>query len=444
MGLFVNSSSSSLLETAAGKDNTHTDYHYTLHLFVAILINLSNGRSNYDLLSLSTSTSTSYGLAVPVVEVDSARRRQDICSSLLQEIGYHTEEYFDQQVKLDTILCCISNISSQLSSSSSSQSHSTSTKSKEEMMMRKKTKICQGIAVLSQLIHARFSKSLCPSSSSTTMISTPITTTTTDVVTKLDPSDVQVGDKVWYITNSNNPSEHERCVIVKIHKDLPEEVYYTIRLLTTNRDNGVVGREDQKQQQQERQTVGERLRIVPSRPLPPTTTTAAPNNSIIDHDTSKLRSTIAIDKVEEDEKKERVQIVEQINLKLLKYIDKDDDDDGNQIMITDSCYYELYNIVITQCGLLFEERRGIGSVHYSIVQRLMKLQKSLLNCFPTKSTSSSPSINNSDDRTITDTTVSTPREHPAAPTRLLSLLWRMAYAFGYHYYGGCHMHLGSV
>jgi len=70
-------------------------------------------------------------------------------------------------------------------------------------------------------------------------------------------------------------------------------------------------------------------------------------------------------------------------------------------------------------------------VHYSIVQRLMKLQKSLLNCFPTKSTSSSLSINKSDDGTITDTTVSTPREHPAAPTRLLSLLWLMSYAFGF-------------
>ena len=365
--LFVNSSASP--ETMVGENDNDNDC-YTLNLFVTVLINLSNGRSNNNLSHTDA--------ALVVLESDLARRRQDMSAILLDDILFTRN--FDNKLKLDTITCCISNLSSRL------------TKSKGK-------KICQSVAVLSQLIQARFVKSLRPSFTSTT--ATGVTTMTTATSKGLDPSDVQVGDKIWYITDGNKPTIQESCVIVKIHKDLPQEVYFTIRM---NR-NGI---------EQERQTLGERLRIVRS-PSPTVVTdnddaaTKMTSTITLDDKHNDEKLTVAVDEICDDERKEREHITEQIIAKLIKPIIDDD--------LMDSCYYELYNIVITQCGLL-ENRRGIGSLHYFVVQRLMKLQQTLLT------TLSSAADADADADTAKDTTNNT-------TIMVAPALWRIAYALGF-------------
>jgi len=116
---------------------------------------------------------------------------------------------------------------------------------------------------------------------------------------------------------------------------------------------------------------------------------------------------VAVDEICEEEKKEREYITEQIIAKLIKpTID-------NGLM--DFCYYELYNIVITQCGLL-ENRRGIGSFHYFVVQKLMKLQQSLFTCLSSAADDAGTATgNNSNNINIM-----------VAPA-----LWRIAYALGF-------------
>ena len=265
----------------------------TLDLFVTILIGLSEG-------------------AEDPLEADLTRRREDSCAMLLGELEF---QKFDSNVVQGSIQCCISKISSSL----------------KEATTNPTKKSCQGIAVLSQLIQMRFS---------------PLhaLTRTDSAEEKLDPDDVRLGDKIWYITKADNPFGQEPCTVVKIHKDLPGEVYFTIRL---NR-NGA---------EQERQTLGGRLRK--------TSSTANDNATSTE---MKTKTTVAVDEIDNEEKRAREQIVGPIVDRLINSIDANHS----------SSSYEVYNIAIAQCGLL--TGRGIGSLHYSVVQKLMELQKQLLEC----------------------------------------------------------------
>jgi len=270
----------------------------TLDLFVAVLIALSKG-------------------AESPLEADLARRRQDPCAMLLADLEVAS---FDSKVIKDSITCCVSKISALL-----------------ERSTRSPTKVCQSIAVLSQLIEMRF-VSVCPEPRND------------PAQEKLNPSDVHVGDNIWYITNANDPFTQEPCVIAKIHNDLPEEVYFTIRLTR----NG---------EQQERQTLGERLQKV----------RLIKTDEVIN---TEKRITVALNEIGDEEKREREQIVGPILDKLLKSID------ATQM----NAYYEIYNIVIAQCGLV--SGRGIGSVHYSVVQKLMESQQRLLESLTSSDSSS--------------------------------------------------------
>ena len=417
--LFVNSYSNALSISSVKPSSTtivvpgmnNIADGYTLKLFVSIAINLSNGGSNGDILSSSSSAK--------ILEVDLARRREDACSKLLNEVGfnYHPIKYqVDDKVKSEAIFCCVSNIRFLLDSAE--------TTTDKKKIKWQKSKICQGIAVLSQLIQSRFLKSLRPSSLSPMLSSNESGNisdsdgATTNAIS-LDPFDVQVGDNLWYITNHDKPDAMESCVLVKIHRDLPEEVYYTIRL--TNRKN------DNNQIDQERQTIGKRLRTVPSLSKATTTVKTLTNTLELEKKESEEDSCIPLNNVEENERKERLLVAECIIDKLLNNFDIDDDmsneNDTNKSLLIDSCYYELYNIVITQCGLRFgeKEQQGIGSYHYSIVQKLMNMQQSIMSF---ASTFSSATRTNGDD---TVNVVSPSRLHHS----LDLLLWRLAYSLGF-------------
>ena len=265
----------------------------TLDLFVTILICLSEG-------------------AEDPLEAYLTRRREDSCAILLCELEF---QKFDFKVVKGSIECCISKISSSL----------------KEAVTNPPKYTCQGIAVLSQLIEMRFSP-----------LHTQIRTDSS--AEKLDPDDVRVGDKMWYITKTENPLAQEPCTLLKIHKDLPEEVYFTIRL---NRNDA----------EQERQTLGERLRK-----------TCPSANDNVTSTEMKANTTVAVDEIDNEEKRAREQIVGPIADRLINSIDANHS----------SSSYEVYNIAIAQCGLL--TGKGIGSLHYSVVQKLMELQKELLEC----------------------------------------------------------------
>mmetsp|Transcript_33222 Transcript_33222/g.78476 ORF Transcript_33222/g.78476 Transcript_33222/m.78476 type:complete len:827 (+) Transcript_33222:368-2848(+) len=259
---------------------------------------------------------------------DLARRRQDPCAMLLEDLEFAS---FDPKLISDSITCCIANLSP---------------------LPEESRNVCRRIAVLSQLIEMRFS-SLRPNISNNSSRE------------NLNPSDVEVGDKIWYITNATDPFTQEPCVLLKKHTDMPEEVYFTIGLTR----NG---------EQQERQTVGERLRKV----------RLVGNDEVTNYDN---KISVAINDIGDEEKREREQISGPILNNILNSVDAAEMDP----------YYEIYNILISQCGLL--TGRGIGSAHYSVVQNLIQLQKRLLQ-----------SLTSSDSNDV-----------------IASILWRLALALGY-------------
>eukprot|EP00531_Pseudo-nitzschia_arenysensis_P008966 CAMPEP_0116139576 /NCGR_PEP_ID=MMETSP0329-20121206/13386_1 /TAXON_ID=697910 /ORGANISM="Pseudo-nitzschia arenysensis, Strain B593" /LENGTH=1831 /DNA_ID=CAMNT_0003634629 /DNA_START=36 /DNA_END=5531 /DNA_ORIENTATION=+ len=269
----------------------------TLELLVTILMSLSDGTED-------------------PLKADLARRRKDSCAMLLSELEFST---FDSEIVQESIKCCISKLSNSLKATTSSPKH-----------------ISRGVAVLSQLIESRFVP-LRPNIS------------TTSSQEKLNPDDVRVGDKIWYITKADNPLAQEQCILVKIHRDLPEEVYFTIQL---DRD-GV---------KQERQTLGARLR----KTGPP---------EIIETASTANQSILSVDEVNAEEKRERERIVAPVVEQLINSIDETHAKSA----------YELYNVAISQCGLICG--KGIGSLHYSVVQKLMKLQKQVTECLSTSDAS---------------------------------------------------------
>lgn len=285
----------------------------TLDLFVTILMSLSDGIED-------------------PLKADLARRRKDSCAMLLSELQFST---FDSKIVQQSIKCCISKLSVSLKDTTNSS-----------------IDMSRGIAVLSQLIESRFMP-LRPKASSDSSQE------------KLNPDDVQVGDKIWYITKADNPSALEQCTVVKIHRDLPEEVYFTIQV---DRD-GV---------KQERQTLGERLRKAAPTPTNETATTSN-------------ETTVTVDEVDAEEKRLRDEIAGSIVEQLINSIDETHSKSA----------YELYSVVISQCGLICG--RGIGSLHYSVVQKLLVLQKELKEFLSTSD----------------------------ASDKLVPTLWRLALALGF-------------
>ena len=269
----------------------------TFDLFVTILVSLSDGANN-------------------PLEADLARMRKDSCAMLLSELKFRS---FGSEMFRESVNCCISKISVFLDDTTNPTEKS-----------------CQGIAVLSQLIESRF-------------VSLRPKTNTDYSKEKLNPDEVQKGDTLWYITKADNPMAREPCTIVKLHKDLPEEIYFTIQL-----DRGGI--------KQERQTLGERLRKIESTNIDFT----VPTDS---------KMTVKVDEVVDKEKHAREQIAGSIVDRLINIIDEKNS----------AFSYELYNVGITQCGLI--SGRGIGSVHYSVVQKLTKLQKQLMECLSASKTS---------------------------------------------------------
>jgi hypothetical protein len=186
----------------------------------------------------------------------------------------------------------------------------------------------RAIAVFSMLVGASFA---------------PITPAAnqSSAATKLTISDLNVGDKAWYISHADDPSSKVECKIVKSHTDLPDDVYFTIQL---NREGKI----------QERQTLAERLRKHES------DGDAAPVEGNLDF--------VPVESLSKDERLARDKVANLIVNNLLTPFY------GSMKPIC----YELYNILITQCGLV--GGRGVGSLHYAVLQQLLQIQKGLQNC----------------------------------------------------------------
>lgn len=256
----------------------------SLNLLVSILVNLSGGSPNF-------------------LEADLARRREDGCAILLSELAFSE---LGKDLHLDACFTCVEYLSFFMKETGGEQA-----------------KACKIIAVLSQLVSARF-PALTPAA------------TIASANGKLQASDVQVGDKIIYITRDDNKKE-ELCTVIKVHKDLPGELYFTIRL---NRNGSL----------HERQTVVDRLRKADL--------TASDDQTVREGSTR-------IDEVDAEEKDLRDRLV--VNLL-------------NEVVVPTvgawrDLYYEIYNIVITQCGLL--NGRGIGSIHYSVLQKMLEMQQEI-------------------------------------------------------------------
>lgn len=182
----------------------------------------------------------------------------------------------------------------------------------------------RGVAVLSQLISIGFS-SLKPADSD-------------EDSGKLEVDQIREGDNVWYILNTSNLGLREPCTIVKIHNDLPNEVYFTIRV---EREGRV----------QERQTVGERLR-----------SNSSESNSDATHG-----SVVSVNTIQQEESKRRQMI---LSLVMDHFVQKTWNDWGET-------EFEILNVIISQLGILGP--RGIGSAHYTIFQKLVAHQVALID-----------------------------------------------------------------
>eukprot|EP00934_Nitzschia_sp_Nitz4_P003392 Nitzschia sp. Nitz4//scaffold11_size288233//268075//273153//NITZ4_000823-RA/size288233-processed-gene-0.255-mRNA-1//-1//CDS//3329534221//3382//frame0 len=174
--------------------------------------------------------------------------------------------------------------------------------------------VCKGVGVLSQLLALSYLP-VCP---------VPSNAESLDGIT--------AGDTLLYIVDAENPSIKEQCTVVKVHTDLPEEIYFTIRVVR----DGV---------SQERQTVGSRLRL-PS--------TEKGN-----------RSTVALNEISQDEIKARQSLTQ----KLLDTMILPTWDSWNRPS------YELIHVLISRVGLF--GARGIGSHHYTVFQKLTALSTQL-------------------------------------------------------------------
>jgi hypothetical protein len=217
--------------------------------------------------------------------------------------------------------------------------------------------VCRGVSVVSQLVSIGFS-SVRPAEDSGTE-------------DKLKTDQIGEGDSVWYIPDAENPKLREPCTIVKVHNGLPSEIYFTIRV---ERDGKI----------QERQTVCERLR-------------SSAESSTSNGRTDGVLFVNELDRAEIKRRQKTSAFVID-NLVLPSW-------DNFQLH-----EYEIVNVLISQLGLLGP--RGIGSLHYTVFQKLLAAQSTL--------------VGNLD-------AASTPKDFPA------SALWSLAFALGF----GCNTPVSS-
>jgi hypothetical protein len=195
--------------------------------------------------------------------------------------------------------------------------------------------IGRGIAILSQLVELLFPR-VVPSGNRVTYLKEEM----------LEATKVQEGDTVWYILNKDLLSEREMVKIVKVHDDVPTDLYFTIKLL------------DRDDQEPERQTVVDRLRREPS----PRSIT---NNEVGPEEMDG----VAVNDVSSEEKAKRQDLVQIILQKLVRPF-------SEKWKLLE---FELLNVIVTQCGILGQ--RGLGSIHYEVFRLLTSKQAQLKALF---------------------------------------------------------------
>eukprot|EP00980_Cylindrotheca_fusiformis_P005876 scaffold1233_cov111-Cylindrotheca_fusiformis.AAC.2 len=241
------------------------------------------------------------GAGTDILGADLARRREDACATVLTNVGVSSIEISKQDNLCNTSISSLSSIL------------------KEGSVER----ICRGISVLSQLVGFRFHglrpEGLIP-----------------DQRCNLDQ--LKRGDIVWYITNAEDPLSRQECTVVKVHSDLPSEVYFTIKI---TKDGSV----------QERQTVGDRLRSGPWK-----------GNYGDSHLTSAKD-------ISSEEKSQRETLAQHLLRELIV---------SHWEQWTPHAF-ELVSVVISQCGFLGS--RGVGTDHYMLLQKMMNLEAKLVESF---------------------------------------------------------------
>eukprot|EP00529_Nitzschia_sp_RCC80_P008151 CAMPEP_0113484582 /NCGR_PEP_ID=MMETSP0014_2-20120614/24035_1 /TAXON_ID=2857 /ORGANISM="Nitzschia sp." /LENGTH=1173 /DNA_ID=CAMNT_0000378187 /DNA_START=24 /DNA_END=3545 /DNA_ORIENTATION=- /assembly_acc=CAM_ASM_000159 len=187
--------------------------------------------------------------------------------------------------------------------------------------------ICRNIAVLSQLTRRLFAG-----------LRTSDGAFSSDEIVSED--NAEKGKTVWYIPDSDKPLSRVKCIIVKVHKDLPDEVYFTIQI------------PDADGEKSERQTLGSRLRL---------------NESPKTNEEDIFGHVVDVSTIRNDEKESRNKLAESILGSL-----------GKPLTFESWCdpCFEIYNIVLSQVGLL--GARGLGTMHYNVIQNISAIQTSLL------------------------------------------------------------------
>ena len=266
----------------------------TSELIVAILMSLSGGSDD-------------------VLHSESARRRNDACARLLSSVGAknignaRTESWCHKLVE-ELEACLVDG----------------------DPMGR----LDSGIAVLSQLIQLMFARIV------------PADLRRDDEVV---PRELNEGDEVFYIPDKEDSSVREQAKIVKVHRDMPSELYFTIKL------------SERGDQEPERQTVAERLRHQ----------AFSPNQNLGIVEDSVDTQFVSGRDISSEEQARRQGIVNLVMQKIVMRFST----------TWSGLTAEILNIVISQCGV--SKDRGIGSLHYEVFSILTAIQshlKGLLDC----------------------------------------------------------------
>ena len=159
------------------------------------------------------------------------------------------------------------------------------------------------------------------------------------VIPKITAADIEEGEEYYYLPDTKHPELVDKVTILKVHRDIPSELYFTI----------VIEKDGKRQ---ERQTVAERLRPYP--------------------DYSPPRENQSFDvKKHRDIRKEYAQSLFD---SLIKPFYKR----------WTSVSFETLNIILSQCGLgLDTTDRGIGSNRFEIFKILSETQEQLVNSLRT-------------------------------------------------------------
>ena len=215
--------------------------------------------------------------------------------------------------------------------------------------------IAKGVAVLSQIVELVLLRVLPEKSSYPCEV-------------KLDASSIKEEDTVWYISDMENPESRDEAKVVKIHRDIPAELYFTIRL-------------EQNDETQERQTVVDRLRKTPATFLQQS-----------EEGSFETIDGVRVDAITEPEISLRRHFVQEMMDRLVKPF-------SESWPIPSS---EILNIMISQCGIFGE--KGLGTMHYDVFQLLARKQGQLKSWFDS------------------------PGEQGG---NLATMFWELAYALGY-------------